>query len=320
MTASPQKTRSRTLVGGAAVVALVSGLGSATLVQLTQAPPSTVERLSVPSGASGPTVTRCWSVPLGWEVRPPVVVEPPPLVRESFDDANLAARGWYDNVALDVQGGGLRYRFQPGASLPDSGNGTRIQFSPQNALRLNYRIKLAPGFAGSGESFGPHLAYLLTTADGRYAGLARSHLTVYSEFTGGTPIVRLQDGLNLSDPAGPVAGCGSLIGSVGSEVSCYGTGATRNNVRSWTAPVAPLTVGVWHEIALELRLNSVGQANGVIRLSVDGTRMIVALDVVFRTADHPMLQFNQLVLGPYFTRSPVDQQLYIDDVVLLALP
>lgn len=78
-----------------------------------------------------------------------------------------------------------------------------------------------------------------------------------------------------------------------------------------------LAPGEWHTVEVELRMNDVGRANGVIRLEVDGTRVISTDDVVFRTAAYPDMRFNQLVIGPYMGRSPIEQSFQLDDLVVM---
>lgn len=293
-TTQEQPGRTRAIVTGAALVGIL-GVGLV-MGQLEGRPPASAIR----------TVAR------------PAPEAAPPLVSERFEP-------WYDNRAWDVQGGALRYHYQTSTSertvtLPDSGSATRIQFPPQAAIRLSYRVLYKVGWVGTAPgTCCEHELYVLTTASDRYSPLARTALTVYAEQHVGRAVVRIQDGLNIDTPHGDVSGCMAIAGSVGSELSCYTVNGVRNNVRSWLAPVIALTPGEWHRVEVELRLNTLGQADGLIRLSVDGTRMISATDVVFRTTAYPDMLFNQLVLAPYLPRSVADQAFWLDNVVVRPL-
>lgn len=235
--------------------------------------------------------------------------EMPPLVEEDFDDGALGP-GWYDNRGLVVVNGAAEFRFAAGSSTPASGSGTRIQFEPQTGVRISYRVKYSPGWVGSGQPFHPHELYLLTNLDGRYAGLARSHLTVYVEQNAGRPVMLLQDSLNIGQ--GAVAGCDVLPGD------CYTSGGNRMNGRAWAAQVAPLTPGGWHTVEATVRLNTPGQPDGELSLTVDGTRVLHVTDAVMRSVTNASMQLNQLVIGPYMSRSPVEQTMWVDDVAVRA--
>lgn len=196
-----------------------------------------------------------------------------------------------------------------------------MQFAPSQEIRLSYRVKYAAGWLGTTPgTCCEHEFYVLTTDSPRFSPLARTVLSIYVEQARGVPVVRIQDGLHIEPPGVPVAGCGPIIGSAGSQVSCYGVGTARNNVRWWPAPVVALVPGEWHQVEVDLRLNDVGQANGVIRLSVNGTRMINAEDVLFRTAAHPTMLLSQLVIGPYLPQAAADQEFWVDSVQVWGTP
>jgi hypothetical protein len=62
-------------------------------------------------------------------------------------------------------------------------------------------------------------------------------------------------------------------------------------------------------------VNGVGQADGVVQYWFNGTLVIDRHDILFRTGQHPNLQLNQLIIGPYIgDGSPVDQTMWIDNL------
>ncbi len=58
-------------------------------------------------------------------------------------------------------------------------------------------------------------------------------------------------------------------------------------------------------------------ADGLAQYWFDGQLLINHQNVLFRTAQHPTMKFNQFVIAPYIgTGSTVAQAMWIDDVVL----
>jgi len=265
------------------------------------------------------------------------------LIDERFDDADLAARGWYDLKGVSLSStdfssapSAMEFRFAPGALVPDAA-GMRRQFAETDSVYLSYRVTYADNWVGSGQPHHPHLFYLLTNADDAWTGPAETRLTVYAEAVGGRMKLSLQDSRNIDqnridqDLTGitenrSVAGCnGSADATAG---QCYKAGSGYRNVKEWNAPEVSFgdAPGAnykadWHQVEAFVRLNSVsdgkGIADGVLQLWVDGQLLIDRHDVLLRTGQHPDMKFNQLVLGPYIgDGSPIDQTFWIDDVVL----
>jgi hypothetical protein len=79
----------------------------------------------------------------------------------------------------------------------------------------------------------------------------------------------------------------------------------------------------WHHIESYWQLNSVvdgiGQQDGVLQYWVDGELRVDRHDVFYRTGANPDMQFSTFLLAPYIgDGSPVDQTMWIDDVILSA--
>src|SRR5947209_3173478 len=80
------------------------------------------------------------------------------LFRESFDDARLPERGWYDGktFAIAKEGahsgeGCLAYHWKAGATTPESSSASRRLFPPTDTVYLRFFIKLSPGWGWSGQ-------------------------------------------------------------------------------------------------------------------------------------------------------------------------
>ena len=68
-------------------------------------------------------------------------------------------------------------------------------------------------------------------------------------------------------------------------------------------------------------VNGVGQANGVMQYWFNGQLLIDRHDVLFRTAQHSTMRFNQFVIAPYIgDGSPVAQTMWVDDLVVATGP
>jgi hypothetical protein len=266
------------------------------------------------------------------------------LFRETFDDGNLSARGWYDNsnpvltTREAVSGRSLEFRYPKGAIKPVSGNAMRKKFSATDAVYLAYEVKYSANWIGSGRKYHPHEFYLLTNKDGDWSGLAETNLTAYIEQVGGVPLVAFQDtrnidqkriGQNLTSSTEwrGAAGCNGASDSHGSG-NCYQAGSLHRNEKKWNASRAyftdtrgPYYKNNWHRVEVYLKLNSIvngkAMADGILRYWFDGERVIDHRNVVFRTGKHPDMKFNQLIIGPYIgDGSPVDQTVWFDNVVV----
>ena len=78
-----------------------------------------------------------------------------------------------------------------------------------------------------------------------------------------------------------------------------------------------LTAGVWHRVEFWVRLNTVGQSDGLQRIWLDGQLVGEWSGLTFRTSR--ILALNSVMLDGAAT-APQTQHLYIDDVQLLSAP
>jgi hypothetical protein len=281
--------------------------------------------ISRPSGAPAPTGTS--------------------LVQESFEDANLAARGWYDNTAVQLSTTehvanstrSLQYTFAQGATTPTAGSALRKTFAPTDSVYLGYWVKYSSNWVGSQQLYHPHEFHFLTTLDDIWSGLSFNHLTTYIEQNGGTPLIGIQDGSNVDQTKigvnlttvtenRGVAGCNGS--SDGYADNCYLAGGAYVNEKKWRAARQYFTdtpgafyKNDWHFVETFVKMNSIvggkGVNNGVVQYWFDGQLIIDRHDVLLRTGANAAMQFNQLVIAPYIgDGSPVAQSLWIDNLTV----
>lgn len=288
------------------------------------------------------------------------VPQPPPpstatvLLREAFDDANLKARGWYDNSAdagtATIDGasphsgvGSLRWDLPIGVQTPTQGSSIRHAITATDRVYVRYAVRYSTNWAfGSGADLTTdtiHELYLLTTGSGMWTGPgSQTPLTAYLQHRavpgGAAQVVKLQDGANILtspvppwgtfDPSrGAVCGCNGNPGEGQSALDCYAS-AGWHNAKSFftTSPQwSETSKSSWHTTAMYLQMNTVAggiaQADGVIRAWFDGALTFERTAVRLRAATQPTLLFNQVLLGPYLAvPSPVTEALWMDDLVV----
>jgi len=257
---------------------------------------------------------------------------------ERFDDANLASRGWYDNTRPSLSstehpgsgGSSLEYRFIVGATKPAAGSPLRKLFAASDAVYLSYHVKYSANWVGSQKPYHPHEFHLLTTLDDAWAGLSFTHLTVYVEENGGTPLIAIQDGKNVDQGAvgkslttvterRAVAGCNGS--SDGYPDNCYRAAEGFVNEKKWRAAERLFADDRWHFVESYVKLNTIaagrGINNGVIQYWFDRRLVIDRHDILLRTGVNASMQFNQLAIAPYIgDGSPVAQSMWIDEVIV----
>ena len=276
--------------------------------------------------------------------RPPPPTTPPAstvLFEEDFNDANFTGRGWYDNTNLVVTTAqhitgatsSAQFHFLKGATQPTSGGAMRKLFTPTNTLYVSYYVLHSSNWVGSGVAYHPHEFYVLSNLDGDYDGLAFNYLDAYIEENAGKPRIQIQDGKNINQSEinvnlvpttenRAVAGCNG--NSDAYPTACYVAGSTTTTTKCGprTAFISQPTTGPyyqgnWHFVEAYFSLNSIkngkGVADGIAEYWYDGTLVMQENKVMFRTGEHPTMQFKQFVIAPYIgVGSPVDQSFCID--------
>jgi len=243
-----------------------------------------------------------------------VARDPGVLFRESFDDADLLKRGWYDGSKFKIVSDGayagkgcIEYRWDAAAKHVAS-RGMRHGHAPTDQVYVRYYIKLSKGWGWTGRSYHPHLTHFLTTENPKYHGPARSHLTLYIEPVNGKLRLGATDMQNVNKPHGLTQG--PLRGGY--------------NGKLYDSKEKVFNDDKWHCVEAFFKLNSLDMAadkpkrDGVIRGWFDGKLVVEKTDIVFRTTDFPKMKWNQFLLTPYFGPGllPHAQALWIDEMVV----
>jgi hypothetical protein len=259
------------------------------------------------------------------------------FIQESFDQPNLSSRGWYDNVrpllsAEHAAGSGssIEYKFLAGATKPTTGSPLRRKFAPSDSVYMSCYVKYSANWVGSLKPYHPHEFHFLTTLDEDWAGLSFTHLTLYIEQNGGTPLLAIQDGRNVDQARvgmnlvsaterRAVAGCNGS--SDGYPDNCYRAAEGYVNEKKWKAASKLFGDPRWHFIEAYVRLNSIAGGkslnDGVVQYWFDRQLAIDRHDVLLRTAANASMQFNQFVVAPYIgDGSPAPQSLWVDELTV----
>ena len=234
------------------------------------------------------------------------------LFTESFDDADLQSRGWYDLGRTRIVGnakagnGCIEYEWVKGQGNVQGSSPMRRLFEPTDRVYLRYYLKLSKGWGWSGRNYHPHLSHFMTTENGKWHGPAASHLTTYTEPVGGKLRLALQDIQNKDAPHGLTQG--PLKGGY--------------NGQFFDSREVLFNDDQWHLVEAYFQLNTLDLAadkpirDGVVRGWFDGKLVVEETDVVLRSTDFPKMQFNQFLLMPYFGPGllPHPQKLWIDEL------
>jgi hypothetical protein len=236
------------------------------------------------------------------------------LFRESFDDADILKRQWYDTSPPRIAGdavagkGCIEFEWQSGGSTPVGSKAARRLFEPTEQVAIRYYLKLSKGWGWSDRNYHPHLTHFLTTENGPWHGPAASHLTLYIEPVGGKLRLAAQDIQNKDQPHGLTQG--ALKGGY--------------NGQMYDSREVLLSDDQWHCVEALFKLNTLDLTNdrpnrdGIVRGWFDDKLVIERTDVVLRSTDFPNMKFNQFFLGPYFGPGllPHAQKLWIDELAV----
>lgn len=236
------------------------------------------------------------------------------LFRESFDDAKLESRGWYDVGNIRIAGnaaagkGCIEYEWTDDKSGVRGSAPARRLFEPTEEVAIRFYLKLSKGWGWSGQDYHPHLTHFLTTENSKWHGPAASYLTLYIEPVGGRLRLAAQDIQNEKMPHGLTQG--PLRGGY--------------NGRFYDSEKILFNDDQWHCVEAYFKLNTLdlknGRANpdGIVRGWFDGRLVIEHANVILRSTDFPKMKFNQFLMAPYFGPGllPHPQRLWIDELAV----
>ncbi len=282
------------------------------------------------------------------------------LFQERFETA-VSSPPWYDgsggivsNEHIPGSTHSYECRFSAGATTCASPR--RREVSPAtDRVYLSFHIKHSSSWVGSGRPYHPHMFHFITNQDSNYVGPARTHLTTYIEAVGGRPMLALQDSLNVDlacvllnndssvgcngnystysfSESRSVCSCNGLVGDLdGRDCFSIGGGGYYSS-RGWNADqvyfrdeAGAYNKTDWHFIEAYFELNTisggVGVPDGKIRFWYDGELLLSYDRILFRTAEHPTMLFDQFLITPYIgDGSPVTQSFFIDDLTVSTGP
>jgi len=234
---------------------------------------------------------------------------------ESFEDARLPQRGWYDGDKFTIATNGvptgngcLEFRWADRGTTPANSHGMRRIFEPTETVHLRFHMRLSRGWGWTGRGYHPHLIQFMTTENGPYHGPAGSHLTVYVEPWEGRLRLAAQDIQNKDRPHGLTQG--QLRGGF--------------NGQMFDSAERLFTDDRWHCIEAFFQLNTLDlkadkpNPDGIVRAWFDGKLVVDRTNVVLRSTDFPKMKFNQFLLLPYFGPGllPHAQTLWIDELAV----
>lgn len=236
------------------------------------------------------------------------------LFRESFEDANLAKRDWYDTTRYRIVGnaaagkGCVEYEWTDRTGKTVGSEAARHLFDPTDEIYVRFYLKLSAGWGWTGRGYHPHLTHFLTTENDQFAGPAATHLTLYVEPVDGKLRLAAQDIQNRNSPHGLTQG--PIKGGY--------------NGMFYDSKEALFKDDKWHCIEAYFKLNTLDLKNdhpnrdGVVRGWFDGKLVIESTDVILRSTDFPRMKFNQFMMAPYFSPGlvPHPQKLWIDELVV----
>lgn len=249
-------------------------------------------------------------IPLGHAEEPGRAGE---LFRESFDDAAVDQRGWYDGKEVRIvpngkSGSCIEYEWTDASGTVTGSSAKRHLFEPTDEIFIRYYLRLSKGWGWSGRNYHPHLTHFMTTENSKWHGPAVSHLTLYIEPVNGKLRLAAQDIQNKDAPLGLTQG--PIKGGY--------------NGMLYDSADELFTDDQWHCVEAQFKLNTLDlkadkpNADGIVRGWFDGKLVLDRTDVILRSTDFPDMKFNQFLMAPYFGPGllPHAQKLWIDEMVV----
>ena len=216
------------------------------------------------------------------------------IFTESFNDSALSSRGWQDDftdVWIDSgnkQSGAAAWRqtWNAGATnVRNSANSDTVMSvrkvigdGNNDELYVEWYWYLNSDYVGSGRAYHPHLIEII---DSLWSNLSTGPLAVYLEL----------DGQNLR----------AIV--------------RRSSVEDWHPTGYKIPLGAWKKIGAHLKMNTVGQADGLLRLYVDGTQVYSRSNITYRTSSS--IHFNTISIAPWIgDGSPQTQTIWMDELTM----
>lgn len=213
---------------------------------------------------------------------------------EGFNDTSLVARSWEDDVtnvwvdSSQSQAGGNSFRHTWNNNAENVRNatntanlvGVRKVIGNEEEIYVEWYWRLNSDYVGSEETYHPHLIYII---DSLWSNLSSGTLGVYLELTG--------RGLRAIVRQGEDAG-------------------------GWHYSGYLLPLNQWVKLGAYMKMNTIGQTDGIMRLYADGTQVYSDTAVSYRTSSS--VYFNTIAIAPWISTgvggSPQEQTMWIDEL------
>lgn len=235
------------------------------------------------------------------------------LVSEDFEDADLAARGWYDiakwgaDKSLSIAGEPeveartgqrcLRIRYAEG----DTGGWMHIDFRQTPEVYVRYYRLFPEGWEWP-KGYGPHDSIVFA---GSYGVPTDTDLSVYLDFwKSAETFVR-------------VATARQKWGYGGYAEVLRKCGGVANRTPFNVAQPELVKPVEWHCVEYYAKLSDPGQENGHLKLWVNGKLVSDLAGLPLVDENHAGIRFHHWMLGPYFHNgSHKEQWNYLDSLVI----
>ena len=235
------------------------------------------------------------------------------LVAEDFEDADLAARGWYDiakwgperslsiaaepEVRANTGKQCLRIRYAEG----DTGGWMHIDFRKVPEVYVRYYRLFPEGWEWP-KGYGPHDSIVFA---GSYGVPTDTDLSVYLDFW------------KSADTYVRVATARQKWGYGGYAQVLRKYGGVANRLPFNVAAPDKVQPAKWHCVEHYARLSDPGQDNGHLKLWVNGKLVSDLPGLPLVDEKHAGIGFNHWMLGPYFHGGSHKEQCnYLDSLVI----
>ena len=277
----------------------------------------------------------------------PILAHGSTLFTESFENSNFSSRGWYDNinhgsiVAGGKTGNCLQWAWAAGQTQPLNGAALRKKFAEADSLYVSFYVKFQSAWRGSQRNYHPHLIYIPSNLDNNYCPLANNYLNTYIEFVSDIgspysirPSTAIQDNVRVNTTLGglpnnlttstenrSVAHCNGCKSDADCGIgTCYNAGGWYSSY-GWKNSSFSMTKDKWLHVETYLKMNSIasgiGQANGVMKMWIDGANVMDYTKIVYRTNQDATKKWAQFVMAPYIgDGSPIAQTMWIDELTV----
>lgn len=215
------------------------------------------------------------------------------LLTQTFDTAIPDNWGiWNPNIFVSSpaqNGNSVQWAWAALAEQPTGVNSAhRWAFTETDTLYALFYWRFDSSWRGTGWGYHPHIIYILPAIGTNLAG---GDLRVYVETT--------DSGTNYAIPR--------IVVGRGASTDFYTATSTYN-----------MAANTWHKIEVYLVNNTVGSANGVARMTINGVEALNVTNATFRTSAG--VRFGAIAIGPWMSASGqgpnVSQTMWMDELTI----